>query len=292
MRTGGNQSAGFTIVETLIVLAVSSVLAASSLLLINGKQNRTEFQVAANNLKQQFEQLINETANGYYPTRGDFYCDGAGGTPVIKADSNNKQQGTNNSCIFLGKALAFGIPDSGKESFTVYPLVAKRNTLAGSDVSSFVEAKPIALASDGSSTYPAAADYGIKYQTRSGLKLNYARYVVKTGPTTKTTIGGPGKTSAVLVFANSLGQYSDTQTSSVQKLELYDYDLVSTWVNPATGVQTVQRINSGTIDEANDILEAQLCFTSGGSNQSVLMSISGHGQLAVTTQIYGNKDCT
>jgi type II secretory pathway pseudopilin PulG len=149
-----HRSAGFTIVETIIVLAVSSLLATSVMLLVNGRQNKTMFQVASNDLKQQLEQIINETASGYYPTNDDFTCSGSTGNhPVITAV--NQQQGKNDSCIFLGKALAFNIGDSssglGPAAYIVYPLIGNRTANTGgtsTDVSSYDDAMPIALAED------------------------------------------------------------------------------------------------------------------------------------------------
>ena len=47
MNRGGRNTSiqGFTIVETLIVLAVTSALFFAATLYINGQQNRTDFQV-------------------------------------------------------------------------------------------------------------------------------------------------------------------------------------------------------------------------------------------------------
>lgn len=118
---GKTRESGFTIVETLIVLAVSGSLFVSAVVLISGRQGKTEFSTAINSLQQQLQQVVNETASGYYPNRGDFKCSGSGGTLSFTGVSNG--QGTNGGCIFLGNAIQVGL-GSGKESqLGLLPLV-------------------------------------------------------------------------------------------------------------------------------------------------------------------------
>jgi hypothetical protein len=118
---GKTRESGFTIVETLIVLAVSGSLFVSAVVLISGRQGKTEFSTAINSLQQQLQQVVNETASGYYPNRGDFKCSGSGGALTFMGVSNG--QGTNSGCIFLGNAVQVGL-GSGKESqLGLLPLV-------------------------------------------------------------------------------------------------------------------------------------------------------------------------
>jgi type II secretory pathway pseudopilin PulG len=295
MGTGGERSAGFTIVETIIVLAVSSMLATSAMLLVSGRQNKTMFQVASNNLKQQLEQIINETASGFYPNNNDFSCQGStGGQPVINTDPvSYEQQGKNNSCIFLGKALAFGIDDPGSKAYIVYPLIGNRTVnIAGGivNVSNFDEAKPIALAPDTSGT--PGRDYSTVNQTENGLSFKGVLYTEANGAKTS-------KTYAVFAFADQLGHYTANPdaslSSATQQLELFDYNLPNAgWPNsaPNDSPNTVNFINGPAgIDTAHDITSVALCFASGTTEQSALYTISGHGQLAVTMKIYGDTTC-
>ena|SRR5476651_379650 len=53
---------GFTIVEVLIVLAVTGILFASTLSLMSGRQNRAEFTQAINNIKSQIIKLLTRSA--------------------------------------------------------------------------------------------------------------------------------------------------------------------------------------------------------------------------------------
>lgn len=305
MRTVGDRSAGFTIVETLIVLAVSGILAISAMVLVSGRQNKTQFQVAATSIKQQIEQLINETANGYYPSNNDFTCSGSSGSVTITSAAG--AQGTNSTCIFLGKAVAFGVGATGadRESFIVYPLVGKRFAGATStEVSTFAQSKPLALAPSTTGVGNLSGiDYSTSYKTKNGLSLSYAEYNERTAPTGAApsgTVVSLGKSNyAVVALADQLGQYQaqpdGTLNSATQKLDLFEMDKRAGWAAfpavPASSKIVVDYINLLGIDETKVIENLNVCFNSGTTNQSALITISGRGQLAVTLKIYGSKDC-
>ena len=295
MRTVGNRSAGFTIVETLIVLAVSGMLAISAISLVNGRQNKTQFQVAATSMKQQIEQLINETASGYYPSSNNFTCSSSSGSVTISSGAGG--QGTNSTCIFLGKAVAFGVGPTGadRESFIVYPLVGKRfDGTSTREVSTFAQAKPLALApSTGGVGNLSGIDYSTTYKTKNGLSLHYADYI-ESG-----TLASLGKSNyVVFALADQLGQYQaqadGTLNSATQKLDLFEMDKLAGWAAfpavPTSSRTVVDLINLRGID-TKVIEKLNLCFNSGTTNQSALITISGRGQLSVTLKIYGKADC-
>jgi type II secretory pathway pseudopilin PulG len=146
MKVGGYRRAefGFTIVETLIVLAVSALLVASAIILISGRTSKTEFTTATNDLKQQLQQIMNETATGYFPNSGSFTCAQNGGN-MPKLTNASSQQGTNGDCIFLGKVMQFGATDS-VGNMQVYSITGNRLTPAKTEVTTLAEAKPEAVA--------------------------------------------------------------------------------------------------------------------------------------------------
>src|ERR1700761_7227045 len=121
MKRGGHRTAtaGFTIIEVLIVLAISSALLISAAALISGRQAKTEFMTGINNTQQQIQQIINETASGYYPNAGNFTCTGSLVGGVVSFSNAASQQGTNAGCIFMGKAIQFGLGSSGDDASTL-----------------------------------------------------------------------------------------------------------------------------------------------------------------------------
>ena len=76
-RFNGNihaSKAGFTIVEVIIVLAVSSVLLVSALSLVGGQQKKAEFTQALSDIQSQIDGVMNNVATGYYANPGNFQC--------------------------------------------------------------------------------------------------------------------------------------------------------------------------------------------------------------------------
>ncbi|HUB93492.1 MAG TPA: prepilin-type N-terminal cleavage/methylation domain-containing protein [Verrucomicrobiae bacterium] len=126
MEQGGRRGAsmGFTIVEVMIVLAVSSLIVLSALTLVNGRQSKTEFTTGINDFQEQLQQIINETASGQYPGMGGFTCQPAASGPVTFTTTSSSQ-GTNQGCIFLGKAVQFGL-DTTESQLAVIPIAGKQ----------------------------------------------------------------------------------------------------------------------------------------------------------------------
>jgi len=126
MKLGGCRGAsmGFTIVEVMIVLAVSSLIVLSALTLVNGRQNKTEFVTGINDLQQQVQQIVNETASGLYPGIGGFTCQPGASGPVTFTGVSSAQ-GTNQGCIFLGKTIQFGL-DTTDSQLAVLPIVGRQ----------------------------------------------------------------------------------------------------------------------------------------------------------------------
>lgn len=114
-------SAGFTIVEVMIVLVVTGALFASIVLILSGRQATAQFNQAINNVKQEIEQIINEVQSGY-PMPGNFSCSLSGGQPVITTLTTT-EQGRNRDCVFLGKAVRF---HATADNYTVYTIVGSR----------------------------------------------------------------------------------------------------------------------------------------------------------------------
>ncbi len=107
-------SRGYTIVEVIIFLAISAILFASAVKLIDGRQTATTFNQVMNNAQSQLEAWINSVTAGFAgATPGQTYCttSGPGSRPAL----TSTPQATPN-CIFLGKALQFTGTDTAPNS--------------------------------------------------------------------------------------------------------------------------------------------------------------------------------
>lgn len=296
MKAGGRQQ-GFTIVETMIVLAVSSVLAVSAMLLINGRQNKTQFQVAINGEKQAVEQIINETTNGFYPHATAFTCTGNAGVkrPTFAA-GGSVDQGSNKNCVFMGKVLTYGVAQGGADAstVTVYPLIGNQFATGGAQPVNFAQAFPAVLGGPDNVSPPEyLPDLSTQSTLENGLTIDHTTYYYANG-----TSQQPLAKLGVLVFGYSLGQYksaADGLNSAAQNLDLYSYQKSDvTNFAPSSTLAMANTLNkTSSIDEnAQDVItKVELCFASGTTNQSGLITVSGKGQLGVTLTIMDGKTC-
>ena len=290
MEQGGEHSGGFTIVETLIVLSVSAILALSALLLVNGRQNKTEFQTAINNLQQQVQQIINETQSGYYPNNNTFTCTTTSGIPDIR--SGSADQGTNNDCIFVGKALSFGDSDGGgslkSDQIMIYPLVANRQNSTGAEVTGYnsSEAKIVPVTKGAVpplSSFPADSSIHTLISDALGGGLSFKSAVY-------TPVGNfAAPHIAVFGILTSLASVGTAGLNSgAQQFALYGFPGTN-WGgansdSPATVADNIYH-NQSAIQPLTSI---SLCFDSGTTNQSgsLIIGDPANGGLGVTLQIH------
>lgn len=94
-----NKNNGFTIVETLIFLAVSSVLFVSTSVLISGQIERYRTQDAAVQLEVLGRDFVNDVTTGYYPEIGDNIS--------CTDTTTGVNRGTNTGCVLAGKRITF-----------------------------------------------------------------------------------------------------------------------------------------------------------------------------------------
>lgn len=303
MKKGGSRAAsGFTIVETLIVLAVTSALLIIAITFINGKQDKTQFMVAINGLKQNIQQLINETASGYYPNNGDIKCGASANGPVIT--SGAADLGTNGDCIFLGNAIRFSSSldavasgTRATEQYTVFPLVGLRLDSGNKEVQSLDDAKLKAIA-PGTGSNSGVPNYSRVISTQNGLvyagkPTTNAAYGMRVCSTTSSCTYN----TTVIAIVSSLGSYSDNGNSDSlqsgsQHFSLYQLPQVHTFASDAQTADQIDCSSAGCPD-FTPIHSAEICYASGGTNQSGLLTIGNtqSGGLSVDLQIYGGRQC-
>src|SRR6266511_2117091 len=111
---GGKKARGFTVVETLIVLAVTGGLFVAIAATLSGRQNRTQFTQAIQEIQSQIQQVVNDVGSGYFPSTNNFSCSATLAGPSIATGS--AEQGSNAGCVFIGKAIQFGVAGTDPEA--------------------------------------------------------------------------------------------------------------------------------------------------------------------------------
>jgi prepilin-type N-terminal cleavage/methylation domain-containing protein len=108
MKTG-LKTQGFTVVEVLIVLAVTSILFVMAVLLVSGQIQKAEFSTSINEVRSQIQQVMDNAATGYYAQTTKFTCLRGNESLVIIPPDGTQARGTHNGCVFMGRALQFGV---------------------------------------------------------------------------------------------------------------------------------------------------------------------------------------
>ncbi len=276
MKRGGDalSAQGFTIVETLIVLAVTGTLFLSAVALIDGKQAKTNFQVGIRTIQQQFQKIINQTVSGYYPNNSNFSCNVRPAPPLQIMSGSPTGQGTNQDCIFVGNTLVVG-GTNHTDTYAVYPLAGRR-AVNGRDVKTPQEAFITAVATSAANpTAPTVNSVSIP----NGFTYAKARRADSTVWTT-----GPFATA----FLSSLGNFQGnaTNTSGSQQLNVATY---SFWDPAKSDADNINYEATRPSPYPMATSGVQYCFNSGTTNQSVVITISAG--LDVTTSIKNGAGC-
>lgn len=277
---GGSPKRGFTIIETLIVLAVTGGLFIMAAALISNRQNKAQFSEGIRDVESRIQQIISEVSTGYYPNNGNFRCTEQADGPRL--ENVGGTQGTNEDCIFLGKVMHFAVDSDDSSQVNVYSLVGLREKVSSSDlVDSLTDARPRLVAegnSDPDGTIPNVFDI---VRVPYGLTVEWMRY---NGTNTAAAVG----------FVSRLGaSLGDDDTS--QQIDLLVIPGPAGTDKGETQLNTVDRVKTSvrTSPVVNPPGGVKICLRSGGTEQSAIISIGGSGrQLSVSTSVKNNTTCS
>jgi prepilin-type N-terminal cleavage/methylation domain-containing protein len=274
---GGHKTRGFTIIETMMVLAISAGLFVLIAATLAGRQNRTEFDQSIQDVKAQIQQAISQVGAGVYANTNNFTCSAGAGAPVITAATGN--QGANSGCIFLGKVVQFGVNSTtNPEETRSFVVAGLQKDASGNEVSTYAAAVPTAVAP--STSNPSMPDATTKSILMYGLRTNEIYY------------GSPKVDVGAIAFVNTLAAYSNGAiVSGSQQVNVIPINGSALNATPAA---TAQAINSNLASSpVNPSTGINLCFVSAGSNQSGLITIGGSSSdLTVKLSVKENKTCT
>lgn len=272
MRVGSSR--GFTMVETVIFLAVSSALFVSAMLLMSGQQAKTEFRQAIGEVQSRVDDVANDVSTGYYATNDDVTCRIDAGAP--KVENGAAEKGTNNDCIFLGRAVQFGT-DTDNTVINIYNIVGRRLDS--------VTQKPVTTLSEAVATL-----MGNQYDTStmpSGLTVYNAFY--KADPDAASI---PINISG-FVFASSLASFNAATGSIASGNSTVDVIAIpgSIYTSP-TGFGSA--VNTGLQSNPSTVVKnpgggVGVCLDSGGTDQHIILRIGVGGDLASTLTIKNGK---
>jgi hypothetical protein len=149
---------GYTLIEVIIFLAVSTAILAMSIVVVRGQEAHAEFSTSANEVNSKFLQWIDQVDNGYSGSTAanqlassNYNCDlsqyGDGvARPVLTYPTFGPAngRGKNADCIFLGKAIQVNADDTYSNQITVYNILGRRIDETGDNVFNIPDANPVA----------------------------------------------------------------------------------------------------------------------------------------------------
>ncbi len=156
-------SAGYTILEVLIVLAVTTTLFLGVVLLLSGRQGQTETTQAVRDFESKIQNIASDVSNGFFPNGYTCTADTAGSPVTVNNPiATPSSVGANVGCISIGKVIVFDTADAD-----ILTVVGRQfvSIIGGSDVSTIAETKPVAVARAG------GPDVTDNYPYRFGLRV-------------------------------------------------------------------------------------------------------------------------
>lgn len=133
---------GYTLVEVMIVLAISGVLLVSAIVLFSNQTSRTSFQTGLRDLDSKIQSWVGQVGTDYFPEIPDMHCElDDDNRPALKGGA--RDQGASEDCIFLGHALLVKLNSTQVEAYTVLGASTQKVGGSGSDfVTDFAQANP------------------------------------------------------------------------------------------------------------------------------------------------------
>ena len=142
----GEKSNGYTIVEALFFLAISTFLMVMIYGVVAAQQSKTKFTQAVYEMESQIKDMMNDISTGYYAAPNRLKCvanPAASTTPTVTWwPPPFPELGTNKDCIFIGKVIQF---EHAPGVYVDYLVAGRRLNPDGSEVTSIAEAHPIAF---------------------------------------------------------------------------------------------------------------------------------------------------
>ncbi len=284
MKRAKLKQAGFTIVETMFFLAITGALVASALLIFNSRISNTQFTQSVQELDNQIKGVINDVAAGTYPTNPPYTCTVGANGPVVTAGASG--QGTNTSCMFLGKSLQFNV-GGGNTKYNVYT-IAGRRAVNNTAVTSLTGADG-ALSQQIDGLVPDTVNLTSTHDLRWGISVTKMAKL-NTDGTVASNIGA-------VAILQTLGSYSggtdprlNSGSQTIQTWPLgSEFPATETVVHAAVGADRDTTFAQSNANPAGGVL---ICLNGGGANQKANIILgSNKGTVTTTVSIGSDSRC-
>lgn len=272
---------GYTIVELMIVLAITAAMFFIAAGTLRGQQGRTEFDQAIRDVDSQIIKMVNEVGTGVYSGDGLNCAINGSGRPQINPGGSS-DQGERQDCLFLGRAFHVFTDGANTGIVNVYIVLGRRVDSSGAPVTNLASANP-AIAYQNSPN----ADLTQEINLPAGTRVSFSRYYTRG--------------SNAPITGNLVSFYNNPQTysSTTGALSLINKGYATTNQDKANSgggngpvATCISTISCGG-SPATDIARWELCIRSGTSDQSALITyLASSTGLTSDYRTFGGSTCT
>lgn len=246
-----NPQSGFTIIETLIVLAVTSAMFVATSWLVAGQLSRYQYQSSIRQVQSLIQREINDVQSGYFPESNNVDCNGA----TVVAGAGKAQ-----NCVIIGKRISLLKSGTGfNTGDTAHPTTLRVDTLAAK-----LDQLPIVPISS-------ATDYSAKITYINTKYVNLPNSITYNAAASATS-GSPtqdGDDIIINILYNSATTGS-SDISSGDSVGLYTNQLV--------------RLAKYSTDTSSTRAGRIACFTNGSKYGSIAFGIVGSSSVTLVME--------
>lgn len=276
----GGEASGYTIVETMIFLAVTAMLFTSALTLISGRQATVQFAQATRDAQSKFQDIINQVSSGFYPTTGSFTCSAnpLGTAPTFDVTTPSKQ-GTSNTCVFLGKVTQLGVGSDG-DHYNVISVASRRVDSIGLEVNSLDKAKPTAISPPSAAAAASGSVPDVTEKTSFQYGLRVTRVTVP-DPATGAYAGAASDYGSIAFFGSFPGAAASDPSSLTSGAQHVNFAPVSgsvlgeDLVDAVTHVNAINDSNTKMTPDASLKSGIVICLSDQGGGRKAWLTIGG-----------------
>jgi len=266
------QPLGYTIVEIMIVLAVSGVMFLIAASFINGKQARAAFSTSTNQMASMLQGVIEQVTDGQYSDIPVTCTPHPGTIPTFSTNASgtalNSVQGSNAPCIFVGKLLYF--QQGTSPTYYTFSLAGNRLNADNSPAVDFAHTFPTPV-------YGGGVDLTAQANTPQNLMI----LGIKVDGAAAYDFGfsqGLGSLDVTDVTGNTLATGAQTAgifyTTTLTAAGLSSPSLISTYLQNAASAATYHYAST-----------ASICVTDGTRFATIDVGKSSGNQLTATATI-------
>ena len=288
---------GYTIMELIIVLAVSTLILGSAILTINGSTARTQFAASMRDINSKTQDWINDVTDGF--TGGDpasYYCTITGSPTARPYLISPRITNPKPDCVFIGKVLQLttgpttcGNCEANQDSkIYVYALFGQR-LKNGALIDTMSDALPTPMI--GPWRPPVPKDYRTADTGFDNLDLTETYSILNGASVVK--ISGSPVSSGLFGFFNSFNG-SAISSNGAQTLNSYVYPLSgnAAAADTADGTTVIKCLQLATATCApKNLNNVKICLASNRDKELAVLTISSDNGLGATTKLDFVKTC-